>query len=83
MPTPEDLDVKDLLTADLLSLPPTIDVALAGRAFGIGRDNAYKLARRGEFPCKVIRAGRLYRVVTADLRRELGVSPANTGETAA
>ncbi|GGZ73554.1 helix-turn-helix domain-containing protein [Streptomyces echinoruber] len=78
MTTHEALDEKTLRTADLLSLPPTIDVELAGRAFGIGRDSAYKLVRAGEFPCKVIRAGRKYRVVTADLRRVLTVPDPTT-----
>ncbi|CAM5475100.1 MULTISPECIES: helix-turn-helix domain-containing protein [Streptomyces] len=76
-------DVTALRTADLMDLPPTIGVELAGRAFGIGRDNAYKLARAGEFPCKVIRAGRKYRVITADLQRVLNVTPASSDQSAA
>lgn len=63
--------------ADLLTWPPTIDVEKAGRAIGIGRTTAYALARIGEFPCKVIRAGKAYRVVTADLLRVLHVTPDN------
>ncbi|MGW4731871.1 helix-turn-helix transcriptional regulator [Streptomyces shenzhenensis] len=69
----EALDAQTLTTAGLMSLPPTISVELAGRAFGVGRDTAYKLVRAGEFPCQVVRAGRRYRVVTADLRRVLGI----------
>ncbi|MFJ3100408.1 DNA-binding protein [Streptomyces sp. NPDC086835] len=64
-----------LTTRDLLDLPPTIDLETAGRAFGIGRTTAYSLARNGQFPCKVIRTGRLFRVVTADMHRVLQVSP--------
>ncbi|KUN32579.1 integrase [Streptomyces corchorusii] len=67
-------DVQALTTADLLDLPPTIDVETAARAFGIGRTLAYQLVRKGQFPCQVIPAGRAYRVVTADLRRVLQVT---------
>ena len=49
----------------------------AARILGIGRTKAYELARRGEFPCPVIRVGDLYRVSTPDLLRLLGAS-ANT-----
>lgn len=74
--TPEVPDLKTLTIADLQKLPPTIDVVTAGRAFGINRDTAYKLARSGAFPCEVIQAGRRYRVVTADLLRVLQVPAA-------
>ncbi|WP_431969200.1 helix-turn-helix domain-containing protein [Actinacidiphila sp. bgisy160] len=65
-------------TGDVLALPPTTDLetAAAAAAFGIGRTTAYDLARKGEFPCKVIRAGRRMRVVTADLVRVLGLDAA-------
>ncbi|MDH6122039.1 putative DNA-binding transcriptional regulator AlpA [Kitasatospora sp. GAS204A] len=64
-----------ILTRDLLDLPPTVDVETAGKAFGLGRTTSYSLARSGQFPCKVIRVGRSYRVVTADLLRVLGLMP--------
>jgi hypothetical protein len=35
---------------------------------------AYELARTGEFPCRIIRIGDLYRVATADLIRLLGLT---------
>ena len=60
---------------ELLALPTTISVETAARAIGLGRTRAYQLARRGEFPCKVIRIGASYRVVTGDLRRLLGIEP--------
>ena len=65
-----------LTTEGLLRLPPTIDVETGARAFGIGRTTAYQLARKGQFPCRIIRVGRAYRVVTADLLRVLGLSDA-------
>ncbi|MFJ2708869.1 DNA-binding protein [Streptomyces sp. NPDC087428] len=63
---------------ELLSLPASVDIVTAGRAFGVGRTTAYSLARSGEFPCQVIRAGRAYRAITADLLRVLQVTPENS-----
>lgn len=59
--------------AELLKLPTVVDLETAARALGIGRTNAYQLARRDQFPCAVIRAGRIYRVPTAGLLRALQV----------
>lgn len=61
---------------ELKGLPATIDVVTAGRAFGFGRAKAYRLAKAGQFPCKVTKIGRNYRVLTADLLRALGIEPA-------
>lgn len=67
---------KDGLTrAELLALPVTVDVPTAARALGLGRSTAYELARRDEFPCRVLRVGSSYRVSTADLMRILGIEP--------
>ncbi|MER5227340.1 hypothetical protein ABT032_44710 [Streptomyces flaveus] len=60
---------------ELLSLPVTVDVETAGRAFGLGRTVAYRLARDGEFPVPVMRVGNKYRVSSAELWRALRVSP--------
>lgn len=62
---------------ELLSLPASVDIVTAGRAFGVGRTTAYALARSGEFPCHVIRAGRAYRAITADLLRVLRITTEN------
>jgi excisionase family DNA binding protein len=67
---------KDGLTrAELLALPVTVDVPTAARALGLGRSTAYELARRDEFPCRVLRVGSSYRIPTADLMRVLCVEP--------
>lgn len=55
--------------------PTTVSVETAARALGLGRTRAYQLARQGQFPCKVVRIGTSYRIVTADLRRLLGIEP--------
>ncbi len=65
----------EMTIRDLLELPPTTDLATAGKAFGIARSTAYLLASKDQFPCRVVRAGRLFRVVTADMLRVLQVSP--------
>jgi hypothetical protein len=59
--------------AELLALPVTVDIATAARALGLGRSTCYELARRGAFPCRVLRVGCSYRVPTADLLRVLGI----------
>jgi excisionase family DNA binding protein len=64
-----------LTRAELLALPVTVDVTTAARALGLGRSTAYELARRGEFPCRVLRIGSSYRIPTADLLRVLGIEP--------
>ena len=51
--------------AELLALPVVVDVTTAARALGLGRSTGYELARRGEFPCRVLRMGSSYRVPTA------------------
>lgn len=61
--------------AELLALPAVVDVTTAARALGLGRSTAYDLARRGEFPCRVLHIGSSYRVPTADLLRVLGIQP--------
>ncbi|MER6562393.1 DNA-binding protein [Streptomyces sp. NPDC001027] len=79
-------DHQELTVRHLLDLPPTTDVETGGKAFGMGRTKAYELVRAGKFPCKVIPAGRTYRVVTADLLRVLGLEasaePQKTAEHA-
>jgi predicted DNA-binding transcriptional regulator AlpA len=59
---------------DIRAWPVTIDVPTAGRAFGIGRDEAYRLAREGHFPVPVLHLGRYLRVTRASVLTVLGVS---------
>jgi len=68
--------------AELLGLPAAIDLDTANRAIGLGRSKGYELARLGTYPCRVLRLGKKYRVITADLLRLLGVEVA-AGEGAA
>lgn len=68
-----------MTAADIRALGPTTDLETAGRPFGIGRNVAYQLNARGQFPVPVLRVGRKYRVRTADILRELGYDVETTG----
>ncbi|MBL7546588.1 helix-turn-helix domain-containing protein [Frankia sp. AgB1.9] len=68
-----------LSRAELLALPAVVDLRTAARAFGLGRTNAYELARTGQFPCRVLRINNSYRVPTAELLRVLGIHDGTGG----
>lgn len=59
--------------SELMAMPVTVDISTAARALGLGRSTAYELARRNEFPCRVLRVGSSYRVPTTELFRVLGI----------
>jgi hypothetical protein len=76
------MSTQDAMTwEELADLPATVGIVTAGRAFGLGSSVAYQLAKAGEFPCRVLRVGKKYRVARADLFRALGMEP--NGDTAA
>lgn len=52
---------------DIRSWPPTVDIPTASKPLGISRSYGFELAKRGEFPCRVITVGNRLRVVTASL----------------
>ena len=62
-----------LALAEVADLPAVTDLVTAGRALGLGRTKAYELARAGQFPCPVIRAGKTWMVPTAGLLALLGL----------
>ncbi|WP_081966796.1 hypothetical protein [Kitasatospora sp. NRRL B-11411] len=68
--------VRGMGRAELLALPAAIDLDTANRAIGLGRSKGYELARLGDYPCRVLRLGKKYRVITADLLRLLGIDAA-------
>lgn len=65
---------KGMSREELLTLPVAVDLDTSNRALGLGRSKGYELAKRGEYPCKVLRLGNAYRVVTADLLDLLGLA---------
>ena len=62
------------VTITQLRARATVDLMTAACALGLGRTKAYELARRDEFPCRVIRIGDTYRVPTSGLLELLGVT---------
>ena len=61
---------------ELQTLPVSVDLVTAGRAFGIGRTKAFELAKQDKFPCRVLRVGEKYRVPRSALFEALGIEPA-------
>jgi hypothetical protein len=74
---PEGMTVEELL-----SLPVAVDLVTAGLAFGISKNSAYGLAKRDQFPCRVLKLGNQYRVPRADILRALGVTETPLENTA-
>jgi hypothetical protein len=66
---------QPMTEAELLALPPAVDLATAGRAFGIGRTKAFELARADEFPVKVLKVGQKFRVPRTAILEALDVRP--------
>jgi len=61
---------------ELNALGVSTDIVTAGRAFGLSREVCYDLARKGEFPCTVIRVGKRWIVPTEAIRKALGYTAA-------
>ena len=59
--------------SEVLALPVVVDVPTAARALGMGSTLAYDLAKKGRFPCPVLKVGRLYKVPRAGLLAVLGL----------
>jgi hypothetical protein len=67
---------QPLSKAELLELPPVINLATLGRALGLSEPVVRERARRNEFAAlgiRVLQLGAQYRVPTADVLRFLGV----------
>ncbi|GAA2667710.1 hypothetical protein GCM10010400_30610 [Streptomyces aculeolatus] len=65
---------KGMSRDELLALPVAVDLDTANRALGLGRSKGYELAKQNIYPCKLLRVGNTYRVVTADLLKLLGLA---------
>jgi hypothetical protein len=59
---------------ELQALDVTVDIRTAGRAFGLAPSTSQAKAASGDFPVKVLRYAREYRVLRADLLRALGMT---------
>lgn len=71
---------RPLTLTEAAALPAVTDLVTAGRALGLGRTKAYELARAGQFPCTVIRAGKTWLVPTAALLALLGIPVSGTSD---
>ena len=67
--------VHEMTPAELLALPVSVDLATAGRAFGLGRTKAFELAKQNQFPCRVLKVGEKYRVPRSAIFETLGLDP--------
>ncbi|MEV4391234.1 helix-turn-helix domain-containing protein [Nonomuraea sp. NPDC049607] len=57
-----------LQATEALERPEVVSLLTAGRLLGMGRTKAYRLAKAGEFPCRVLRIGGRYAVPVRGLR---------------
>ena len=67
---------------ELAALPAVVDLRTAARALGLGRDNAYQMAKDDSFPVEVLPLGRYLRVRKADLMRYLHLNMDGTPSSA-
>jgi len=59
--------MEPLTADDVRKLPAMVDLATGGRAFSIGLNTAYRLAKAGTFPVPVLRVGGAWRIRRTDL----------------
>lgn len=62
-----------MTTAEVLDLPPSVDLETACKAFRISPATGYRLVKSDDFPCPVVRLGRAIRVPKTGLLRVLGL----------
>lgn len=62
-----------LTDAEFSRLPTVADLPDAARVLRLGQSEAWELARTGEFPCRIIRVGKSYRVPIPELIQAPGI----------
>ena len=60
---------------EIRTWPAAVTIPRASTAFGISRSHGFDLAKRGQFPAHVLRAGGRYVVVTASILHVLDRRP--------
>lgn len=60
--------------AELLALPPTIDLRTSNTLIGVGRTKGQEMARSGTYPVRLLRVGNRYKAITSELLALLGVT---------
>jgi hypothetical protein len=68
-----DDSTRGLTREEPLALPAAVDLETANRALSLSRTTGYDLAKRGRYPCTILRLGNAYRVITADLPKLLHI----------
>ncbi|MET4093878.1 helix-turn-helix domain-containing protein [Arthrobacter sp. UYCu712] len=76
-PAPAPHGSAAMTTAEVLDLPPSVDLETACRAFRISPATGYRLVKSNGFPCPVVRLGRAIRVPKTGLLRVLGLDGAD------
>jgi hypothetical protein len=74
---------QPLTKAELLALPPVINLVTLGRALGLSEPTIRERHRKGELDglgIRVLQFGQQYRVPTADVLNLLGVDGAAPGQ---
>lgn len=72
---------RSMTFQELVDLPVSFPLDTANRALSLRRSTGYELAKRGEYPVRVFRAGKAYRVARSDLLRHLGIDPGTPAPT--
>jgi hypothetical protein len=65
--------MKPLTLAEVQNLPAVVDLMTAARILDLSRTKTYEMARRDEFPCRLLKFGDTYRVPTAELLELIGL----------
>lgn len=73
LPSPRPSRVPGLTDAEFSRLPTVADLPDAARVLRLGQSEAWELARTGEFPCRIIRVGKSYRVPIPELIQAPGI----------
>jgi hypothetical protein len=71
---PDQVAGKGITVRELLALPAVVDLCMAAKVLHVGRTTAHGPARRGEFPCPLLRIGNARRATTAHLLELAGVT---------
>ncbi len=67
--------MKDIMTPqDVLALGVSTDIPIACKIMGISPSSGYALAKKGEFPVRVVKVGSRYVVPTVGLLELLGIA---------
>jgi predicted DNA-binding transcriptional regulator AlpA len=71
------MTAKTPTPAEILTWPVTVDILTAASAWGLGRDQASRMARDNTFPVPVLRLGRYLRVTRSSILEALGIAVAS------